>query len=436
MTAARNLTTHAMTLKADERDDSLLRLEHAVSHQLAEASDPAQALSAVIRALCETEGWAYGRFWQADETARVLRFAGSWHPADSAIGVYMAASERAVFKPGEGMVGRVWESGQPLWVSDLGKQSPMLSPNLAEGVDLRGACMFPVASQGQTLGVMSFVSCEAREPDRRLLQTFRIIGTQIAQFLQRSQREEEIALLNSELEERVRKRTAQLEAANAELEAFSYSIAHDLRSPLTSIDGFSRLLEGCGPEDGAKAKHYMQRIRSGVRQMSDLTDAMLSLARLSRVEFEYEEVDLAALAARSLAQLREREPDRQALVEMPQHLWARGDPRLLAQVMTNLLGNAWKFSGRKPEVQIKLGSEKKADGETAYFVADRGAGFDMIYASRLFGAFQRLHPPTEFEGTGIGLALVQKIISGHGGRIWASAKPGEGATFYFTLPGE
>ncbi|MBA3773062.1 MAG: PAS domain S-box protein [Ramlibacter sp.] len=247
------------------------------------------------------------------------------------------------------------------------------------------------------------------------------------------QAQDEIASLNAELEERVRMRTAQLEAANADLEAFSYSIAHDLRSPLTSIDGFTHLLEtSCGAELGAQGIHYLRRIRAGVASMSELTDAMLSLAQLSGMSIQSTEVDLAALARSALADLREREPGRPVTTEIPEHLWVRGDARLLAQVMANLLGNAWKFSGRKPQTWIRVGCEQ-VEGENVYVVADRGAGFDAAHASGLFRAFQRLHGISEFEGTGVGLALVHRILLQHGGRIWAAAQPGEGASFYFTL---
>ncbi|MGA0569822.1 PAS-domain containing protein [Variovorax sp. VNK109] len=249
---------------------------------------------------------------------------------------------------------------------------------------------------------------------------------------------DEIERLNTGLEERVRLRTAELEAANKELEAFSYSIAHDLRQPLTSIDGFSTLLTGLTaniPEGDVaqKAAHYAGRIRSGIRQMSALTDGLLALAQLSRAKLEWREFDLAAEARLVAAQLGERDPRRVVNFEIEPNLWVHGEPVLLRQVVDNLLNNAWKFTARRSAARIVVGSQKLESGETAYFVRDDGAGFDMAYVDKLFGAFNRLHSPGEFAGTGIGLATVQRIIARHGGRVWATGKEGDGATFWFTL---
>ena len=260
------------------------------------------------------------------------------------------------------------------------------------------------------------------------------LAVYVRDVTQRVQAQREILRLNAELEERVRQRTGQLEAANKELEAFSYSIAHDLRAPLSSIDGFSQMLQqtagGALPE---RCNHYLARIRAGVKQMADLTEGLLSLANYSRASLRWEEVDLAVLARNTIAALRERAPQREVQVNVEASLPVRGDPRLLAQVMSNLLGNAWKFTARGPGARIDVGCERDASGALTYFVRDNGVGFDMAHAARMFEAFQRMHSAAEFEGTGIGLAIVHKIVTRHGGRIWADSAPGQGATFRFTL---
>ncbi|MBG6075567.1 PAS domain S-box protein [Polaromonas sp. CG_9.11] len=265
-----------------------------------------------------------------------------------------------------------------------------------------------------------------------------IVNTDIRE---RRQAREEILLLNASLEDRVQQRTAQLKFANEQLEAFSYSVSHDLRSPLSSINGFSNLLAKSITGQGAtpmteRSQHYLARIRAGVGQMGELIDAMLSLAHVSRSSLAWETVDLSATAEVLLSALQERDPGRVCRLEVQPGLMAKGDSRLLRQVLYNLLGNAWKFSAGKACTCITLGRMASPDCGDVYSVRDNGAGFDMAYAPKLFGAFQRLHTAAEFAGTGIGLATVQRIVARHGGRVWADSVQGEGATFYFTLGAE
>ncbi len=234
-------------------------------------------------------------------------------------------------------------------------------------------------------------------------------------------------------EDEIQKANTEVTAANAELEAFSYSVSHDLRAPLRSIDGFSlALLEDYPDRLDEQGKDYLQRVRSSTQRMGVLIDDMLSLSRVTRSEMRRTMVDLSALTQSIAAELQERHPERQVEFVIEQGLTASGDAHMLWALLENLLRNAWKFTGRHPQARIEFGLTR-VDGEPAYFVRDDGAGFDMAYADKLFGAFQRLHTEAEFKGTGIGLATVQRIAHRHGGRVWADGKVEEGATFYFTL---
>ncbi|MBC7438326.1 MAG: PAS domain-containing protein [Bdellovibrionales bacterium] len=242
----------------------------------------------------------------------------------------------------------------------------------------------------------------------------------------------QVTELNTGLEEKIARRTNELSMSNAELEAFSYSVSHDLRSPLGTIDGFTRLLlRDLDGERSARVSHYLSRIQAGVSQMGHLIDGLLSLAHVSRVALRSARVDISAMALEIMERLQASQPDRLVAWSVEPDLVAQGDDRLLRSVLENLLGNAWKFSARREAAEISLGFSAR---EAAFFVRDNGAGFDMAYADKLFGAFQRLHEVGQFPGTGIGLATVARIVARHRGRIWVVSAPEAGATFYFTLP--
>ncbi len=249
------------------------------------------------------------------------------------------------------------------------------------------------------------------------------------------QAENALRQLNSELDQRVQDRTAQLAEANVELEAFSYSVSHDLRAPLRSIDGFSQaLLEDYSSNLDDRGRNYLQRVRAASQRMATLIEDLLSLARVTRLEMERVQVDLSAMVTEVCSVLAKAHPERTVEVSIAAGLRTRADPRLLRIVLENLLGNAWKYTSYQDQPQIEFGRAEHS-GKECFFVRDNGAGFDMAYVGKLFSPFQRLHTTTEFSGTGIGLATVLRIVRRHGGWIQAEGAVGQGAAFYFTLQG-
>ncbi|MCP8899645.1 sensor histidine kinase [Gilvimarinus xylanilyticus] len=250
----------------------------------------------------------------------------------------------------------------------------------------------------------------------------------------RRRAEEEVKHLNAVLEERVKQRTAELEAANGELASFCYSVSHDLRAPLRRIEGFRRILaEQIEERCNEQQRHYLGRMESGAQEMSEMIDSFLQLSRATQSELHISQVDLSALVRHYFAQLSALEPERRVELTIEDGVVVEADHRFLAVLVDNLVHNAWKYTAREACARIAFGCQSADNGERQFFLRDNGAGFDMKYAGRLFSPFTRLHKASEFEGIGIGLATVQRIVARHGGRIWAEAEPGKGASFYFTF---
>jgi PAS domain S-box-containing protein len=294
--------------------------------------------------------------------------------------------------------------------------------------------LIPLRHGEQIMGLLQLNDREKGRFTPGLVHFLEGLGASIGIALSGRQAEEEISRLNADLERRVAERTVQLEVANKELEAFSYSVSHDLRAPLRAVDGFSTmLLDRYGAQFDGQGRHYLQRVREGAQRMDQLINDLLRLSGIARSQMHWRTVDISALARAITTELQNTQPERSVEFVVTDGVMVEGDAGLLRTALENLLGNAWKYTSKHATARIEFGVSHQ-DGRTVCFVRDDGAGFDMAYVGKLFGAFQRLHAADEFEGTGIGLATVQRIIHRHGGRLWAEGGVEQGATFYFTLP--
>ena len=306
--------------------------------------------------------------------------------------------------------------------------------------EYRSSAGFPLVVEDRCVAVLTAYSSEPGFFDEEEVKLFDGLAADLSFALEAMQLDEkrravedQLRRLSEELEHRVQERTQELRASNAELEAFSYSVSHDLRAPLRAIDGFSQMvLSRYADRLDADGRHALERVRAGSGRMGVLIDSMLELSRVGRRPLEFRDVDLSALAGEVVEELRAGEPERDVEVLIEPNVSAVGDKELLRVALQNLLGNAFKFTSQQPHASVQFGRTEHA-GQAAIFVRDNGVGFDMNYADKLFLPFARLHSESEFSGTGIGLATVQRVITRHGGRVSARGAIGDGATFYFTL---
>ncbi len=422
---------------ATERRDAEVELQlmQDVARAVGEAAGLESALQAALDVICRATGWVCGEAWVPRADGCALEPAHAWFGTGKRLQGFREAGRALTFEPGEGLPGRVWAAGTPEWIPDVSAAPAAVfsRARAAEEARLHVALGVPLVAGGEVLAVIVFYMFRPRPEDHRLVEIVTAAAGQLGLVLHRKKLADDLRELNAELESRVALRTAELEAANRELEAFSYSVSHDLRAPLRAVDGFSQaLIEDYGDRFDEAATGYVDRIRSGVQRMGDLIDALLNLSHVTRSELRRERVDLSRIAAAVARDLKRRHPTRRVTFRIRKGVTATADPRLMMNLMENLLGNAWKFTSRLPHAHIEFGTIEK-DGATAYCVRDDGAGFDMRYVDKLFRAFQRLHGASEFPGTGVGLATVQRIVHRHGGRVWAEGQVEKGAAFCFTL---
>ncbi len=407
-------------------------IEHAVARHLGSDESLADAIRGIMQVMCERLDWACAARWSLDEAQNRLHCVETWSEDDERLRAFLELSRRETFVPGTtGMIRRVLTTGESVWIADIAEKKDFLRGPKATAAGLRGAFALPVRMGEKVLGAIEFFSHEPRHPDKWLLTTTVSIGNLIGQLMARRQAEAAMREAFQELEHKTR----ELTRSNEELQQFAYVASHDLQEPLRMISSYTQLLgRRYGDRLDGDAKEFMAYIVDGAARMKQLIEDLLAYSRVGTRAKEFQEVDSGASLARALANLRASQEASGAVITHDPMPHVLADGAQLAQIFQNLIGNAIKFRGAEPP-RIHVGAQT-TDTVCVFTVKDNGIGLDTQYAERIFMMFQRLHNKTEYPGTGIGLAIVKKIVERHGGRIWVESEPGKGAQFGFTIARE
>lgn len=420
------------------RKAALMRLLESLARATNEATTAETALQACLERICAYGNWNIGHFVLfAPGQSRGTALTSLWHCEDKLrFAEFMRFSDARNYNRPEGQfVARAIRERKAVWIEDFARPGNLGRVDTLKAFDLHSGFILPVFVGDEIAGFLEFFAGETRAPDDMLLDVINSVASQLARLIERSRAEASLARMNVELEMRVAERTAELEEANRELSEFSYTIAHDMRAPVRAMNGYSTMV--LQASEGALAPtsvKYLKRVVAGSERMGRLIDDLLNMARLSRQEIRWQNLNLSEMATGVAASLVETHPDRSVQITIQPGMNVNGDPALLRVVLENLIGNAWKFTAYTAAPKIGFCRDER-DGLTVYRVSDNGAGFDMRYAKKLFAPFQRLHQTNEFEGTGIGLATCKKIIQRHGGDIWVESAVGQGTTIFFSIGG-
>jgi PAS domain S-box-containing protein len=404
-------------------------IEHAVARHLGGEESLEDAIRGIMQVMCERLDWACAARWSLDESQNRLHCVETWSVDDERIRAFLENSRRETFVPGSGgMIRRVLTTGESVWVPDVTQKPDFMRAPMAAAAGLKGAFALPVRTGDKVLGAIEFFSREPRNPDKWLLQITVNIGNLIGQLMARRQAEGAMRRAYEELEVKAR----ELTRSNEELQQFAYVASHDLQEPLRMISSYTQLLaRRYGEHLDGDAKEFMAYIVDGAARMKQLIEDLLAYSRVGTRGRDFQKIDSNASLSRALANLRTAIESSGAQVTHDRLPEVVADGAQLSQIFQNLIGNAIKFRADEPP-RIHVGAETR-DQVWVFTVKDNGIGLDTQYADRIFMMFQRLHNKAEYPGTGIGLAIVKKIVERHGGRIWVESEPGKGATFGFTL---